>query len=344
MTSFNPISGILLLMACATVVACHTNIVHNVPQSVVDNQALPEPEKKRAIVLLHGIWSDASSLQETRAKLASKLRHIIPRSISLISLTEEKTSSKTILQQAASLKEALLVRGMGRDYYELIILGQSQGGLRGYELYRNFNQEFDIKGLITIGTPWAGAPAAIITKDRIKTYLNSPWLSTCRAGVSYIYPSAKNWPEFIDTVLDCYLPPTHEPGVQDLVPQSPFLDSVAASLFNSQLPILAIAGSYGNIRKILPISYRRYLYLLPVNYIFTYMLTWQIGQKHDVMIPVDSQLAKNLPKNDRFETYLVPDAIHDLLPGLEIPKNKVTYNHESAIDQCVEFIAKQFSL
>ena len=118
------------------------------------------PTKKKAITLLHALWSTASCFQEARQKLAANL----PKDVEIISLTEPETSSKSIAQQAVRLKEALLARSMDRANYELILLGHSQGGLRGYQFYQEFGEQFDIKGLITMGTPWEGAPTAKIPK------------------------------------------------------------------------------------------------------------------------------------------------------------------------------------
>ena len=55
---------------------------------------------------------------------------------------------------------------------EMVIIGQSQGGLRGYSLLKQYGPQLNsstnqwevgehglnIKGLLTIGTPWKGAP------------------------------------------------------------------------------------------------------------------------------------------------------------------------------------------
>ena len=233
------VSALLRLVLLSTIAACHAKFLKDVPSSRMEPQEKVVPAKKKAIVLLHGIWSAASCFLKTEQQLRASL----PRDIEIISLTEWATSSRSLAQQAARLKEELLARGMHRDEYKLILLGQSQGGLRGYKLYQEFGEQFDIEGLITMGAPWEGAPAATVTKETVNAYLNSLVMGCCLACARCVYPSSRQLtPEFVATIFDRYLP-THEPGVQDLVPNSTFLRNVAASLEGNQLHILATGAS-----------------------------------------------------------------------------------------------------
>lgn len=339
------VSALLRLVLLSTIAACHANFLKDVPSSRMEPQEKVVPAKKKAIVLLHGIWSAAACFLKTEQQLRASLS----REIAIISLTECATSSRSIAQQAARLQEELLARGMHRDAYKLILLGQSQGGLRGYKFYQEFGEQFDIAGLITMGAPWEGAPAATVTKETVNAYLNSLVMGCCLACARCVYPSSRQLtPEFVATIFDRYLP-THEPGVQDLVPNSTFLRNVAASLEGNQLHILAIAGSNGKVTKVLPhdTTYARYIRMLPpgtFNSAYAYIFTGRIWEKHDMMVPLASQLAQNTLKNNTFETYMVPDAIHDFLPGLSIPADKVFYNHPAVIEQAVGFIKRHFKL
>ena len=318
------------------------------------------PTKKKAVTLLHGLWSQASCFQEARQKLAANL----PKDVEIISLTEHETSSQSIAQQAARLREALIVRSMDRANYELILLGHSQGGLRGYQFYQKFGKQFDIKGLVTMGTPWEGAPMAEITKKTTNAYLNNAVVHYCLKGGEYFWPHASQLtPQVIDMAFDKYLP-THEPGVQDLVPNSTFLRNVATSLKDNQLPILAIAGSNGNVKEVLVdnATYMRYIRRVPagiLNAAYAYIIAKKMWEKHDMAVPLASQLAQNTRKSTSFESHTVLDSIHGLPPDavynfllvigvslrrIILPKDKVLYNHPDVIEKAVGFIQKHFEL
>lgn len=302
------------------------------------------PTKKKVIVLLHGLGAKASHLQKIEQQLGATL----PSDIESVSLTELETASQPITQQAARLKEVLLAKRMNRDSYELILLGHSQGGLRGYKLYQEFGTQFDIKGLITMGTPWEGVPTAMITKEKVDAYLNSSAGYYFLDTVEYFWPSSKQLiAEFVDKIFDKFS--THEPGVQDLVPNSTLLQNIATILEDSQLPILAIAGSNCDFKKVLLANtvYAGYARVLPsfiLNSLYSAIITGRIWERHDMAISVASQLAYNTPKNDNFSTYIVLDAIHDYPPSVPIPADKVLYNHPKVLSRIVEFIRSIWGL
>ena len=294
--------------------------------------------KKRVIVLLHGLAAKASHLQNT----GQQLQGMLPKDIEILSPTEPETASQSITQQATRLKEALLAKGINRESHELILLGHSQGGLRGYKFYQEFGEQFDIKGLITMGTPWEGVPTAAITKEKINDYLNSPAAYHFLNTVEYFWPSSREVIlEFVEKFFAKFS--THEPGVQDLVPNSILLQQVATLLGASRLPILAIAGSGDDLKKILltDTPYAAYVRVLPwfiLNLIYSAIITGQIGGRHDMAISVASQLADNTYTNEHFSTYIVLDAVHDSPPNIPIPADKVLYNHPAVISKIVEFI------
>ena len=294
--------------------------------------------KQKAIVLLHGLGAKGTHLKNT----GRQLQVMLPNDIEIISLTEPETASQSITQQAARLKEALLAKEINRESHELILLGHSQGGLRGYKFYQEFGEQFDIKGLITMGTPWEGVFTATITKEKVNAYLNSPAAYYFLGTVEYFWPNSKKLlSEFVDNFFAKFS--THEPGVQDLVPNSRLLQQIATLLGASQLPILAIAGSGDDLKKILltSTSYAAYVRVLPsfiLNLIYSVIITGQIGGRHDMAISVASQLADNTYTNEHFSTYIVLDAVHDAPPNISIPADKVLYNHPVVLRKIVEFI------
>lgn len=305
----------------------------------------PKLSKKKAIVLLHAMWPERNCFQQT----VQKLRKELPENIEIFSPEERETSGRSITQQAERLSSMLLAKGMGKDSYDIILIGHSQGGLRGYELCKALGEHFSVKGLITIGTPWEGAPAAAITKESVSTYLDGPVMHFCLTGAKCVYPRSE---EMIDALLsdtfDKYFP-THEPGVQDLAPNSPFLQAIASSLVINQVPILAIAGSDGNVAKVLPSDFPCSSCLCVMcpgtfNALYARVFAGSMWNEHDMVVPVHSQLAQNITKSTVFRTHTVQDAIHDFLPSLSIPPDKVAYNHSVVIQKSLKFIKNHFKL
>ena len=105
------VSALLRLVLLATIAACHAHFLKDVPSSHMEPQEKVVPTQKKAVVLLHGIWSAAACFQQTEQQLRASL----PRDIAIISLTECATSSRSIAQQAVRLQEELLARGMHRN-------------------------------------------------------------------------------------------------------------------------------------------------------------------------------------------------------------------------------------
>ena len=329
------------------------------------------PTKKKAIILLHGLWATGACFQKTKQQLQARL----PEDIEIIVLTESENTSLSITQQAARLKDTLLAKGINKESYELILLGHSQGGLRGYQFYQEFGEQFDIKGLITMGTPWEGIPTAAITKERVNAYLNNLAADYFLGTVEYFRPSSRELiSEFVENFFDAFR--THEPGVQDLVPKSKFLQQVAASLGKNKLPILAIAGSSDDFAKIvltdqdyvayvkdlkdLPLSVFKYI----LNLLYSGIVTGQPGERHDMAVSVSSQLADNIPKSGHFITYTVLNIVHATPPTVSIPDqvsdtpiaadtggvfdhvllsdDQVVYTNADALERTVEFIRRYF--
>ncbi len=309
------------------------------------------PTKQKILIILNGLWQSRQEfdLSVQRLQEAFQAQNL---AVTLDILEEIKTSEKDIAQQAADafhlLKEKYSAHGC-----EIILLGHSQGGLRAAKMLE-INQEagnpLDIKGLITTGTPWEGAPVAAITKQTVKTYLSKLPGRLLLSGVRYFYPASAQFTNdyYLDQMFDGF--PTDQPGVRDMVPGSVFLSIISASLSNNSLPILAVGGSNGDLRSLLLRSNLHtqynisasYINSLPINSAYRYIFAGGFLKDHDMVVPLHSQLATNIRKNNSFTTYKVSDAIHDFLPGLEIPLNQIIYNHPAVIDQIVVFAKKHF--
>lgn len=309
--------------------------------------------KQQVIVVFNGLWQPIKDLSTPIQKLkAACQKHNL--NISIATLEESNTAEIAIDQQAVNAFNKLKERYAGGNY-EIIFFGHSQGGLRAAKILELNKQEkiLDIKGLVTTATPWEGAPAAAITKQTVNTYFSKRTTSFLLHGVQYFYPASgqlKNQVA-INNFFDQNFP-THKPGVQDLVPGSPLLANIAGSLSENQLPILSIAGSNGDIKSLLltsglPTQYNfspYYIRMFPWNATYRHVFAGGLRREHDLVVPLHSQLALNIPKSHTFSTHIVPDAVHDALPGLNITADQVIYNHPVCIAQIISFAKKHFKL
>lgn len=303
-------------------------------------------DAKKIIVILNGLWQNSETYNVTILNLVAAFE-AEGLMVEVRSLVEVATSKKTIDQQAREAFEELKQQLAG-DKYEIILVGHSQGGLRGSRILTLNKREgspLDIRGLVTLGTPWEGAPGAAITKSSIQSFLNKKPVTYLFEGVNHVHPIDEAFSiNAISNVFDRYFP-THDPGVRDMVPKSEFLQTTAASLFNNDIPILSVAGVNAEAKSFFyydagNANYMRYIQKIPpivFNSLYARILAGGWYSKHDMLVPLDSQLAKNISKSNTFETYTVKGAIHDLLPGMKIPPDKVIYNHIETIRCIVEF-------
>jgi pimeloyl-ACP methyl ester carboxylesterase len=310
---------------------------------------------KKVIFILNGLWRDIAIFDRTIAKLSSafKAERLL---VEVRKLPEERhmTGSKSITQQATDAFEEIKQQLAGNEY-EIILIGHSQGGLRGAKiLFLNEIQgkPLNIKGLITLSAPWEGVPAAAINKKLVHTFLNKSAVNYFIASRSFLYFAAIKLIDsfFVNQVFD-HRYPTHELGVQDMAPNSKFLQEISASLAENSTPILAIGATSRNLERILPMSanekkcYRCYvkrLILGCLNILYAWIFTNSWHTDHDMVVPLYSQVAQNTTKSAVFKTYIVNGAVHDILLFPSIPAEKMIYNQTEVIAYIVEFAKKEF--
>ena len=323
------------------------------PQTERKQKSSSEPRK--IIYILNALWPGMQAFDKLRELLSTALEseglNIEVRSLNT---APRATSEQSITQQATEALEKIK-QEVNEESHEIILIGHSQGGLRGAKMLFLNEQEgrsLPIKGLITLGTPWEGAPAASITKTSVQSFLQTRSVSYILAGATYMYPTTTELTNdsSMHILFDQYFP-THEPGVEDMVPNSGFLQDLASNLAHNATPILAIAGDNGNVEGYIDYdadevqAYATYLKSIPsgcLNGVYARIFAGGWWMQHDMMVPLHSQLAYHVSKNDTFETYLVEGAIHDFLPGLSVPSESVIYNHVETIEQIIEFAKLQF--
>ena len=205
--------------------------------------------------------------------------------------------------------------------------------------------------MVTLGAPWEGVPAATINKHLVHAFLNKRMLNFVITSMSLIYLAViKLIAPLIDQIFDQNFP-THELGVQDMVPGSKFLQELSASLVENATPILAIGATSRNLEKVLPmrsnqekvyLCYTKRLLLGFSNMLYAWIFTTNSHTDHDMMVPLYSQVAQNITKSPAFTTYIVTGAVHDFLRIPSVPAESVIYNHPEVISQIVGFAKSNF--
>jgi pimeloyl-ACP methyl ester carboxylesterase len=301
-------------------------------------------DAKKIIFILNGLWQNSETFNHTIQNLLAAFK-AEGLTVEIKSLVEPSTSARTVDEQAGDAFE-VMKQYLAGGKYEIILVGHSQGGLRGAQILSLNKQKgnpLDIRGLITLGTPWEGAPGAAITKSSVEAFLNKKPVTYCLTGVNYVRPLGDMFTSgTIGKLFDNHFP-SHEPGIQDMKPNSEFLQSLAASLASNDIPILAVAGVNREAKSFLyrgDETYTRYIHKVPrvvFNSFYSRVLAGGWNTEHDMVVPLNSQLAKNIDKSNTFETHIVKGAIHDFLPGLLIPPDKIIYNHIEVVQLIVEF-------
>jgi len=335
---------LLQLIICYASISCTTKRVP-LPTDEGEEQNIRQP-MAMTIFILNGLWQEVNTFDHFINNLSTSLEKA-SIAVKIKKLEENLTSAKPIYEQAATAYERMQQVVQAR-HESVVLIGHSQGGLRGaaiVQLNEAQGRLLDIRALITLSTPWEGAPAAALTKERVQAILQKRSFSYCLAGASYICPPARQITgELIGNLFDQYCP-THGQGVQDMVPKSDFLTNLTANLLDIEIPVFAIGGANDNVHSFLPhepsTAYIKYIKKIPAhffNLFYRRLITNSWQGSHDMMVPLASQLATNTPKKNIFETCLIIDAVHDFLPGLTIPIEKVIYNHPQINKEITCFI------
>jgi len=279
-----------------------------------------QPETKHrepAIILLHGL-SDKGGLKI----LEQKLKMDFP-SIPVIALDRDNSETAGIEEQARTLFGELN-RNQELADKELILLGDSQGGLVAFSLYDQFQGKIHIKGLITNHTPWEGTHIASTTDQDIDRLTQNQLLQGLNVmlglrqmGMGSSQPIDPNpLKSLLKTHLNSY---RNTKGVEDLRPNSPFLQNVKFKLSSVQIPILAIAGHQIEIKTALvqlfglPTEYMGFINTMDFRSVGPDWATF-IGSgqptDHDFLVTLSSQLARNTSKGAKFSEVLIQGYHH----------------------------------
>ncbi|WP_419241436.1 lipase/acyltransferase domain-containing protein [Cardinium endosymbiont of Nabis limbatus] len=301
------------------------------------------------IVLFHGLGSDAACF----SMLKQRLERSFP-DVDVIALSSVKENNNTFLlsikEQASQCFQDLLKETDNLRNRPTLLIGHSQGGLRAYKMLDLYRNELNIKGIITLATPWEGAPALNLNDAWVSGLLEHPeFIEEMKAFSRALGKHDDTYLENkIKSTLESFKSGDGTPGFDDLKPESEFLARVKAALSSESIPILAIGGAQSDFRVFL--SKKRNNNFKLLRNIWTQFIMANTdhlkndeNKRHDMVVPLYSQLASNCvsEQNKNFERYTIDDAIHDEI--LELPYNKKSRNilaHPDMFKTVEEFAKK----
>ncbi|WP_243517365.1 MULTISPECIES: triacylglycerol lipase [unclassified Candidatus Cardinium] len=324
-------------------------------------------EDKQAIVLLHGLARISSDFNAMIAILEKRFPHA-----TIVALKSVNKDSNN--QKSASLSSKLSIKQQARLAYEeikakipfgshLILVGHSQGGLRALVVAKEYEARLKrecaitIEQLITIGTPWKGAPIFQHIK-RAKTFnekfgkiaitLDKIQPNYSKAVRGYFFKKApelaKHHPNFYGKAAPFLMKFSQIDGIADLDPESDFIrNDVVSSLKEVDWPITAIAGVLTDFSELFdtfqyPISAKA---LTELNATYAELIGGNPNSEHDMLLPVATQHAEGLGTRN-FKRIKVYGTCHGNKVGVSVKRGLSELNNKAVIEKVTESIEETF--
>ena len=332
---------------------------------------LVKPDEQ-AIVLLHGLNRISFDFQIMKKRLAEAF----PKAtiIALESVNKDITKKGSLylsptvtlsIEEQADKAYQEIKEKLGKNK-KMVIIGHSQGGLRGFALAKNHAKKLsneakiDIKKLITIGTPWKGAPVIqhICNQAEMEKTLTAfkPTLKKIDERFpGHIQHHILKLPKTIEMINRTFpflyrnfaknLIDGKILGSADLKPDSDFIRNyVGKNLKNFTIPISAIAGVLTDFSQIFDhftsddITQSE---LEKLNHIYARLIGGSADCEHDMLLPVDTQQAIGVEKNN-FECIKIMGTCHGNKVGMPVKKGVPELHHETVIKTVIALITDTF--
>ncbi len=341
-----------------------SNTLQLLPKKKLKRVAKVEPSKQ-AIVLLHGLSRHSGDFDTMQKALRQKFPHaniIALTSVQKDSYNREKASSPSvklsIKAQAKRTYEEIITRVPRGSH--LVMVGHSQGGLRSFALIKEYGSRLKneygmvMHRLITIGTPWKGAPVFYHLKhveafnekfDKIQPELDIINKGYSEAVRGYFFkkaPSvARNFPKPYQRIAPWIMKWKGAKGALDLDPESDFISHyVGKGLQTFNLPITAIAGVLTDFSKLFDISIDPQS-LAKLNATYAELIGSDQRCDHDMLLPISTQHAEGLTTKD-FKRIRVDGTCHGNKVGIAVKPGLSELNHKKVIEEVIHAIEATF--
>jgi len=271
-----------------------------------------------AAVLLHGIMADSDSLNHIAEDLVAQFGEdvlvIQPKNREgyVSAIKSIKKQAKIVSQE---IEAAIAPYNQAGPRLPVFLIGYSQGGVVGCKLAKDYGDVLDIRSLITVHAPLRGVPLLETQQSNLSQFLYKG-----EPGLSLIYNSPENAHFYqgkrkrirrlklelrIRTELLCMVRSIYSNrmaaglflrGLTDLFPNSSVLLEINNVLRkeNTKIPCLLIGGYQDNFEEIfhIQISNTDSKKAKDLNKAIAYFITGKESAKHDMLIPLASQLSR----------------------------------------------------
>ncbi len=295
------------------------------------------------IVLFHGLCNNAASFKTIQKQLEEKFPSAFV--IALNSVEGMQTLNLSIKEQAAACFEELKTKVADVANKSILLIGHSQGGNRAYAFLKEYEHLLKVKGLITLATPWEGAPGARVNEEMLTIHLTDDVLNDLHTlSVSLGY-SADTLEKQLMFEVQRNQSMCMFPGAKDLIAGSDFLCATQKMLINEKVPILSIGGGQNNFRSLLPNKSNKHSFKALNNMYSLFTVGKDHPNKnHDMWIPLYSQHALNIvPQNNKkFERVFIKGVFHSthVWSIIPVPQHQAILSHPRVLDTIVKFIKK----
>lgn len=227
---------------------CHPSSPNEIKNKAGNGSTVKLPVFKKVIVLLHGMNAPGDmGILELKSKLDLDVR-----GAEIIILERENSAIAPMGQQAEeayhALKEQMKQQGLSVNS-PICIVGDSQGGLLALEIYRQYQDNLNIVGVVTNHSPLEGTPGITASEEEIKSFkqalIDLLSISTLlrdfnldKNTISH-YINAVDFKQLLTGNMD-------QRVVRDLPANSPSLQGIKTTLSSIQIPVL-ILGGYADI-------------------------------------------------------------------------------------------------
>lgn len=234
----------------------------------------------------------------------------------------------------------------------IFLIGHSQGGLVACNLGKltptEGQEPLNIQGVITIGTPLNGVPLLHQTPEGVIKFMHNG-----KKGLKVLhYPIWKTGARMMTGALCLGIVPLL-PGLRDMCPQSIWLEGLKNYLCHTQINHLFIGGNHTNLYDCAlelntpPTEYQR-KDILTLNTAYTQLVTKHKhkGEEpptdlschgHDMLIPLDSQLAQHVAYNPYIQRVQIDGVIHaaNIMPMINTCITKWSWekNHNGPLEE-----------
>lgn len=295
------------------------------------------------IVLLHGLGADPYDFNT----LKTKLEKAFPEATvaALTSMAPFLTFVLPITAQAELCFQELSKTIPDLNHRPILLIGHSQGGLRSWELYNQYRDKLQVKGIVTLATPWEGAPGLEVDEALVEPlyFFNDAVESDVQRLCQVLDKDVEAFRRHFKYYYDENQSARAMPGISDLMPSSEFLSKVKQALAHEIIPILAVGAGQGDFGALLDQDIQPPLKALNDMYATVIVGKRYHTKEHDMFVPLDSQHGLNVfPKEGKhIKRLFIKDASHNGLAlnryPMSINKGKSILEHEEMFNQVITF-------